>query len=211
VQEAEVATNADDDDEWYRNWKQRQGGAGSVSAKKPENPDAAWVVQTANTIWKDPMDIGRGRNSWRINQTKEAPSGETVYQLSKTQTVNVTRYIVKRGDKWYYLDIDKPTRTKKWKELDGPSVKENAAGAPGGMTTTANVSPVTGPKAFKKTEEEQVNEMTTTDGGTSGYNIPGAFSRKGGSAAGVKGSESLGYTLTSIGKQDMNLKADKLK
>lgn len=61
-----------------------------------------------------------------------------------------------------------------------------------------------------------LEEMTTTSGGggssagTTGYNIPGAFSKKGGSEAGVEGSESLGYTLTGIGKKDMQRHADRL-
>jgi len=59
-------------------------------------------------------------------------------------------------------------------------------------------------------------EMTTTSGGggsspgTPGYNIPGAFAKKGGSVAGVEGSEALGYTLTPAGKKEMQRSADKL-
>lgn len=61
-----------------------------------------------------------------------------------------------------------------------------------------------------------IDEMTTTSGGggssvgTTGYNIPGAFSRRGGSVKGVKGSEKLGYTLTPAGEQEMKREADKL-
>lgn len=57
---------------------------------------------------------------------------------------------------------------------------------------------------------DQVNEMTTT-GDVSGYNIPSAFSKRGGSSKGVAGSETLGYTLTPAGKKEMNRPADKLK
>jgi len=57
--------------------------------------------------------------------------------------------------------------------------------------------------------EESIDEMTVT-GDVAGYNIPGAFSRKGGSAKAVKGSESLGYTLTPLGKKEMKRSADKL-
>jgi hypothetical protein len=73
---------------------------------------------------------------------------------------------------------------------------------------------VTTPRAFKKrhgaAEEQQIDEMNTTDGGTPGYQIPGWVSRKGGSKAGVAGSAALGYTLTNIGKKDMELKGDEL-
>lgn len=59
-------------------------------------------------------------------------------------------------------------------------------------------------------EPAPLKEMTTT-GDVAGYNIPGAFAKKGGSEMGIKGSEALGYTLTPQGKQDMNRKADKLQ
>ena len=52
--------------------------------------------------------------------------------------------------------------------------------------------------------------MTTTDGGTPGYMIPGAFARKGGSKKGVEGSAALGYTLTPIGKKEMEKTGDRL-
>jgi len=81
------------------------------------------------------------------------------------------------------------------------------------QTATAAVAPVTGPNVFKKKktlENKPLEEMTTTVGGTPGYNIPGAFSKEGGSKAGVEGSEKIGYTLTNIGKEDMEQRADKL-
>ena len=87
------------------------------------------------------------------------------------------------------------------------------------QSTTGAASPVTGPTALKKKkvmDEEQIDEMTTTSGGggssagTTGYNIPGAFSRRGGSEKGIKGSEKLGYKLTPTGKKDMQRSADKL-
>jgi hypothetical protein len=62
----------------------------------------------------------------------------------------------------------------------------------------------------RTTDQPPLSEMTTTDSGTSGYNVPGAFARKGGSERGVAGSKKLGYTLTSIGKKDMEKSADKL-
>lgn len=67
-----------------------------------------------------------------------------------------------------------------------------------------------------KKSVDKLDEMTTTSGGggssagTPGYNIPGAFSRRGGSKKGIAGSAALGYTLTATGKKDMDLKADKL-
>lgn len=166
--------------------------------------DETWVVNMANKIWKDSQDLRHGRSSWRLRNSKKAKSGEMVYQLSKDIHFTDTRFIINRDGKWYYLDIQKPGHEKKWKELpESPPVKE--------MTMTAAVSPVSTPKAFKpKTKEEALNEMNTTDGGTTGYNVPGAFSRKGGSKAGLDGSAALGYTLTPIGKKDMELKADKL-
>jgi predicted RNA-binding Zn-ribbon protein involved in translation (DUF1610 family) len=58
--------------------------------------------------------------------------------------------------------------------------------------------------------EHPLTEMTTTMSGTPGYNIPGAFAKKGGSQKGVEGSESIGYTLTPIGRDEMERRADKL-
>lgn len=54
------------------------------------------------------------------------------------------------------------------------------------------------------------NISETTTGDVTGYNIPSAFAKKGGSKAGVEGSESLGYTLTPIGKKEMSRQADSL-
>lgn len=54
-----------------------------------------------------------------------------------------------------------------------------------------------------------LNEMTTNSAVT-GYNVPGCFAKAGGSKKGVEGSEKLGYTLTSTGKDEMSRHADKL-
>ena len=54
-----------------------------------------------------------------------------------------------------------------------------------------------------------VKEMTTT-GAVDGYNIPSAFSKKGGSVKGVAGSAALGYTLTAAGKKEMERSGDRL-
>ena len=54
-----------------------------------------------------------------------------------------------------------------------------------------------------------VTEESTT-GNVSGYNIPAAFSRRGGSQRGVAGSSKLGYDLTPIGKKEMNRRGDTL-
>ena len=56
---------------------------------------------------------------------------------------------------------------------------------------------------------EQLAEMTTT-GDVSGYNVPSAFSKKGGSIRGVAGSAALGYTLTVAGKKEMEKSGDKI-
>lgn len=57
--------------------------------------------------------------------------------------------------------------------------------------------------------DEPISEMTTT-GDVSGYNVPSAFSKKGGSHKGVEGSAALGYTLTPQGKKEMDRKGDRL-
>lgn len=54
-----------------------------------------------------------------------------------------------------------------------------------------------------------LKEITTT-GAVSGYNVPSAFTRKGGSERGVQGSRKLGYELTKSGEDEMNRKADRL-
>lgn len=59
-------------------------------------------------------------------------------------------------------------------------------------------------------DEEELDEVTTTMGGTPGYNIPGWISRKGGSKAGVEGSRKLGYELTPAGEKEMQRPGDRL-
>lgn len=74
------------------------------------------------------------------------------------------------------------------------------------MTTTAAVSPVTGPKAFKKkTEEETIEEMTTTSA-VSGYNVPGAFTNKMNRKDRI---EVLGYKMTPEGNREYNRPGDR--
>lgn len=188
------------------------------SSEKPSG-DRGWVEDMANKLWKDPTDIkGTGRSRWTVNRVENAKSGETVYQLKKVQTIERSRFVVKRDGKWFYLD-QKPDHTKKWVELpeqppqsqsgEEPPVKE--------QSMTGAVSPVTGPNAFKKkesTEEDaQLDEMTTTSGGggssagTTGYNIPGAFSRK---MNGRDHIEVLGYEMTPAGKKEYDRKGDRL-
>lgn len=58
-------------------------------------------------------------------------------------------------------------------------------------------------------EYKNIKEMTTT-GAVSGYNIPAAFSRRGGSDRGVEGSRKLGFELTPLGKKQMNKQGDKI-
>jgi hypothetical protein len=72
-------------------------------------------------------------------------------------------------------------------------------------TTPGRLELLVGKEAYQ--DNANIHEMTTTSA-AQGYNIPGAFSRKGGSKAGVE--SSAGYTLTSTGKKDMELKADRL-
>ena len=74
---------------------------------------------------------------------------------------------------------------------------------------TAALSPSTVTVSLQK-KEFPLDEMTTTDGGTTGYLIPGAFSKRGGSEKGIEGSESIGYNLTPSGKKEMQRSADKL-
>jgi hypothetical protein len=73
-------------------------------------------------------------------------------------------------------------------------------------------------ESIKKSELEAVikeivkgilKEMTTT-GAVDGFNIPGAFARKGGSQRGVQGSRKLGYELTKTGEKEMSRSPDKL-
>jgi hypothetical protein len=74
------------------------------------------------------------------------------------------------------------------------------------MTTTAAASHVTGHKAFKKTtEEETIDEMTTTSA-VSGYNVPGAFTNKMNRRDRI---EVLGYKMTPEGNKEYNKPGDK--
>jgi len=254
-------------------------GRDPIGGYGKSDPNEKWVEDFANKQWPDPMDIGKSGQGlkWRIIKSKKADSGEMVYQLGKTKTVHLTKFIIKRGKNWYYLDEDPKTHTKKWVKMsERPSKSSQKPVEPqepelDEMTGTAAVSPIMTPKAFgkkklstendhffdsrdwselasdpnlasvccgaqplgqvdskanppagicskcrnnttfeKNTEEEPLNEMNTTDGGTPGYQVPGMFSRKGGSKAGVAGSAALGYQLTKIGKQEMERPADKL-
>jgi hypothetical protein len=88
------------------------------------------------------------------------------------------------------------------------------------MSTSAAAGPVSTPMAFSKRKvkeddadlkeyEVPLKEMTTT-GAVDGYNVPSAFSGKGGSKKGVAGSAALGYTLTAAGEKEMQRKGDRL-
>lgn len=75
----------------------------------------------------------------------------------------------------------------------------------------AAVAPVTGKVIRKESpmEEEMDDQISeTVTGDVSGYNVPSWVSKKGGSAAGVAGSRTLGYELTPIGQKDMQRVAD---
>lgn len=86
-------------------------------------------------------------------------------------------------------------------------VKEIKEGKLKEMTTTAAVSPVTGPKSFKKKfdEDETIDEMTTTSA-VSGYNVPGAFTNKMNRKDRI---EVLGYEMTPEGTKEYNKPGDK--
>jgi hypothetical protein len=94
-------------------------------------------------------------------------------------------------------------------------IKEIVKGIFKEMSTTGAASPVSTPLAFSRRgsdPKEEVEELI--DEGTAdaeGYNIPSAFSGKGGSARGVAGSKALGYELTPTGKKDMERKGDRLR
>jgi hypothetical protein len=155
------------------------------------------------------LDIARqvfNNPKLEIIRDKSSPEGR-IYLLKSTDRNDiVARFIWKTPQgNWKYLKQDPTTNLKKWIDVPNGNVSEE--------TGTSAVAPVTTPFAFKKkpTMESDISleEMTTT-GAVGGYNIPGAFSKRGGSEAGVEGSESLGYTLTGIGKKDMQRHADKL-
>jgi hypothetical protein len=170
---------------------------------------------------------GRGL---RLVTQKSSKEG-TVYQFNSGHKTP-SRFLWKRPDgAWLSLE----PKTKKWNPVPEDGNPSEGLEPLGGMeeeTTTGAVSPISTPfafkkkkameqsvsagagafatpKAFKRTEEEQLDEMTGTDA-VAGYNIPSAFSKKGGSERGIRGSETLGYTLTPIGKKDMSRHADKL-
>jgi hypothetical protein len=160
----------------------------------PEKPDyKRWLIQVANKLWKDPMDIWSGeagsRASWRVTKVTPHETGE-YYQLGKEKTVKLTRSFVRRNNKWYYLNPDPHNRH--WVELgkehpmDEPSIEQEAA----------------------------LDEMTTTSGGggssagTTGYNIPGAFGRK--MSHRKDHIEVLGYKMTPEGEKEYKRPADKL-
>jgi len=216
----------DDDDggkDWQSKWKRGEYGSSAdmmrdFGSKRPEDNDRKWVEDFANKMWKDPMDIGRGGPGlkWRVLKSKTAETGEVVYHLGKTKTVELSKFIIKKGDDWFYLEQDPETKAKKWVKMSEKPTSQVKMDEPiepeepeiDEMTTTAAVAPIATPKAFKKKEE--IAEMNSTDGGTPGYNVPGAFARKGGSKAGLAGSAALGYTLTAVGQKEMQRSADKL-
>ena len=95
------------------------------------NPhEDGWVETMANKIWKDPTNIGqkynRGGSKWTINRVENAKTGETVYHLKKVQTVERSRFIVKRNGQWFYLEIS-PDNTKKWIEIPEQPPQEDSS------------------------------------------------------------------------------------
>ena len=71
------------------------------------------------------------------------------------------------------------------------------------------VDSLMGDKQITEQKKKELEEMTTT-GDVSGYNVPSAFSGKGGSKKGVAGSAALGYTLTAVGQKEMERQGDRL-
>lgn len=104
-----------------------------------------------------------------------------------------------------------------WSELAvDPLLKSVCCGAPSLGNVDHKAKPPVGicskcrnHTTFEK-DEESINEINTTDGGTPGYQVPGCWAAEGGSKAGVQGSRKLGYELTEIGREDMKIKRDRL-
>lgn len=72
---------------------------------------------------------------------------------------------------------------------------------------TSNVSPSIDPLKKKIIpEDDTINEMTTTDSGTPGYNVPGAFTNKMNRKDRI---EVLGYEMTPAGKKEYNRPGDR--
>jgi len=149
---------------------------------KFDSLDKKHLMDLVNKEWPK----AEGSGEWMIKDMQHQSSMPS-YILQRTRGME-TAEISKIGEDLYYI-----------KPEDGRDVSE--------ISTSGAASPVTTPYAFKK---KPLGEMTTTDSGTTGYMIPGAFSRRGGSVKGVEGSNTLGYTLTPIGRKEMERKPDPL-
>ena len=149
----------------------------------PSNPlDKKQLIDLVNKEW--PRTEGSGE--WMLRDMKSKTS-MPAYTLQRTRGIEKAE-ISQIGDELYY---------------NRPSGENDVSET----TTTGAVFPLTRPTAFDK---KYLDEITTADGGTTGYMVPGAFSRRGGSVRGIDGSNALGYTLTTIGQQEMKRRPDPL-
>jgi DNA-directed RNA polymerase subunit M/transcription elongation factor TFIIS len=202
------------------------GKKGNIPGRGSEQQ---WLEDLANKLWKDPEDIGHNHQGWKIKKVVPHGEGTTAYLLTLTKQYHKSRIFINKNGKWFWKDpID---RHQGWQEVEGPSMEPSieqeqsgAGGAPGGMTTTSAVSPVTGPNAFEKKKkwtekfqgrkEKELSEMTTTGGGngtslgTTGYNVPGAFGDR--LSHRKDHIEVLGYKMTPEGEKEYSKSADKL-
>lgn len=126
------------------------------------------------------------------------------------------KFIYRQGDKWFYSSGEGVNST--FKEIPSDDtmtrgeLKEVIKQTLRTILTEMHILET--PKPFKKKDEEEdpIEEMTVT-GDVAPINLPGNVkggwvSGKGGSQRGVAGSGKLGYTLTAIGKKDMQRKQD---
>lgn len=164
------------------------------SPQRKETPDyGEWLIAIANKLWKDPLEIGHGRYSWRIRKTTDHPEGP-MYLLQKEKEVVDRRLFTNRNGKWFWFNPDeRPIENRKWHEL--------------GMVHSSDEPSIE--------QETTLDEMTTTSGGggssagTPGYNIPGAFSGR--KMRDRKGHiEVLGYKMTPEGEKEYKREGDKL-
>ena len=195
------------------NWNPSDYSQMDWDAKGQDEPNyETWVVAVANKLWKDAHDIGKDYGpTWNLKKVVKHPTGD-YYFLEKTKTVHLSRAIKRSNNKWYYLDPDPTNRVKghTWIELgkdrpsDEPSIEQE-------ISTAGAAGPTAIPIGGKR--DKPLEEMTTSNSGTTGYAVPGAFTGpegKGGSEAGVEASANIGYELTPIGKQELKRHADRL-
>lgn len=167
-----------------------------------------------------------------------AVGGGAAKAAPKNQSASAT--VRETEDPWDTSQFHKPTKKFPWKKIGPTAAQQRAADAKKAVSrqdTGPDLCPQCGGKPAetgetnrcpaghlwvpkfgktgKRTEEGQLEEMTTTSGGggssvgTTGYSIPGAFAGNN-LEKNKKHIEVLGYRLTPDGKKEMNRKADKL-